>query len=467
MSTNKQLAAKQNKTNRIIAIIIAALSVLGLVLPIKAFAGGTTTTHISFALLGKMFTSAHKKFGFIPLIADGTSALNRLSSYALFAYAVALLAILAFAIVAIVLTVKAPNAKKTVVWTQIATYGFTFICAMYSLSVLVSTSYVDTTSIVVDVTTLVLALLGAVAYLILLLQKFGRKGWFYVLQFTLSFIVLALVMLAYTHHGKAVAAALDKDPNFKEVAFTFILGALAVAVCSSLCVFFPKKDYADNVISFIIACVQAAVIFAMAIFGSMAQTQIGVYDVYVLIAGILSFVQLIASFVLIFVAKKYIAEKAEDSTFINELADDEYIAVRPYEGGPVAGIYVAEVVEENIEVVPYEGGPVDGIQVAEVVEEDAPAAEACECAESEAAEEAAEPEEEITDAFLLTLTKEERAQFTEIYIDKTVNMPEIPAYVVDGDNKNFFNKVFIYIGQYRQNIPNAILAKMYDFSLTL
>jgi hypothetical protein len=71
----------------------------------------------------------------------------------------------------------------------------------------------------------------------------------------------------------------------------------------------------------------------------------------------------------------------------------------------------------------------------------------------------------VFDAFIASLSDEERMQFTDLYILKTVSMPEIPTYEVGGNNKSFFNKVFIYIGQYRDKIPSGLLAKMYDFSV--
>ena len=46
-------------------------------------------------------------------------------------------------------------------------------------------------------------------------------------------------------------------------------------------------------------------------------------------------------------------------------------------------------------------------------------------------------------------------------------MPELPDYVVGGDNKEFFRKIFIYLGQYRDRIPDSLLAKMYQFAIKM
>jgi hypothetical protein len=72
------------------------------------------------------------------------------------------------------------------------------------------------------------------------------------------------------------------------------------------------------------------------------------------------------------------------------------------------------------------------------------------------------------DPFMMTLTSEEKTQFVDLYILKCNGpMPEIPAYNVGEDNRSFFNKVFIYLGQYREKIPDGLLAKMYQFSLKI
>ena len=72
------------------------------------------------------------------------------------------------------------------------------------------------------------------------------------------------------------------------------------------------------------------------------------------------------------------------------------------------------------------------------------------------------------DPFIALLDTEERNQFTELFILKFKGvMPEIPDYEVGGDNKEFFRKVFIYLGQYRDRIPNGLLAKIYQYSLKL
>ena len=52
------------------------------------------------------------------------------------------------------------------------------------------------------------------------------------------------------------------------------------------------------------------------------------------------------------------------------------------------------------------------------------------------------------------------------FIEKYVQ-GEIPDYQVGGDNKEFFRKIFIYLGQYRDRMSQPLLMKMYQFSMKI
>jgi hypothetical protein len=72
------------------------------------------------------------------------------------------------------------------------------------------------------------------------------------------------------------------------------------------------------------------------------------------------------------------------------------------------------------------------------------------------------------DPFMSTLSVEEKSEFIDLYILRCKGlMPEIPGYVVGEKNKEFFNCVFIYLGQYRDKISSTLLQKMYDYSMKL
>ncbi len=124
--------------------------------------------------------------------------------------------------------------------------------------------------------------------------------------------------------------------------------------------------------------------------------------------------------------------------------------------------------EEVIEAYPYEGGPVAGIEIAEEVYPTAAALDAQRDPDGAAKNTVVSLLGNGFDAFLITLNEKEKNEFIDLYVLKCKGiMPEIPGYVVGGDNKDFFTKVFIYLGQYRDKIPGDLLAKMYNFSMKI
>ncbi len=135
---------------------------------------------------------------------------------------------------------------------------------------------------------------------------------------------------------------------------------------------------------------------------------------------------------------------------------------------PVAELMKTFHTEEIIEAYAYEGGPVAGIEVAEEVYPTVAAIEAQKDPTGAARNTVASLLGNGFDAFLITLSEQEKNEFIDLYVLRCrCLMPEIPGYVVGGDNKDFFNKVFIYLGQYRDKIPGDLLSKMYNFSMKI
>lgn len=67
-----------------------------------------------------------------------------------------------------------------------------------------------------------------------------------------------------------------------------------------------------------------------------------------------------------------------------------------------------------------------------------------------------------TDEFLRKLTNDEKIEFAMIFIEKSKGeIGRVPDYRIGGDNKKFFNSVFIYLGRIRGIISDGLLNKMY------
>jgi hypothetical protein len=97
----------------------------------------------------------------------------------------------------------------------------------------------------------------------------------------------------------------------------------------------------------------------------------------------------------------------------------------------------------------------------EVIDEDAEAEETEEVAEEVPAE---EEEEEVIedDAFLQSLTKQDRKEFRAVFLGENT-FDYLPAYDIGGDNSLFFNSIFIYLSKIRENISDSLLAAIYSY----
>jgi hypothetical protein len=117
--------------------------------------------------------------------------------------------------------------------------------------------------------------------------------------------------------------------------------------------------------------------------------------------------------------------------------------------------------ERYVEAYAYEGGPVEAVEVAEEVTPTMAAASGYRPNISSLVGNGFDP-------FMSTLNEEEKAEFINLYILRCKGpMPEIPTYDVGAANTEFFNAVFIYLGQYREKISSALLQKMFEHSMKL
>lgn len=71
----------------------------------------------------------------------------------------------------------------------------------------------------------------------------------------------------------------------------------------------------------------------------------------------------------------------------------------------------------------------------------------------------------VPDAFINGLTAAERDEFNKLFISRIYGENKrLPAYVVGGDNREFFTKVFVFMGRYRNVISDGLLEKIYEYS---
>jgi hypothetical protein len=67
------------------------------------------------------------------------------------------------------------------------------------------------------------------------------------------------------------------------------------------------------------------------------------------------------------------------------------------------------------------------------------------------------------DSFIKKLNNNERIEFARLFVDRTSGeIPDIPEYIIGGNNKEFFSAVFIYLGRVRSLVSDGLLNKMYN-----
>ena len=212
--------------------------------------------------------------------------------------------------------------------------------------------------------------------------------------------------------------------------YLFAAGLIVAFVLSLIALCTAKRIYA--ILSSIFVVLGAAV---YTVCYAIAARGVDIVSLVLVIAMI------VATIVCVIVTKplvEVIEEEVEEEDDGFEV--EEYAEAYPYEGGPVAGVVMAE--EVNPSFLPHE----PHVNTAGYDFYNS----------------------KSFDPFIATLSVEERNQFTELFILRFQGtMPELPEYQVGGDNKEFFRKIFIYLGQYRDRIPSGLLGKMYQYSLKL
>ena len=166
-------------------------------------------------------------------------------------------------------------------------------------------------------------------------------------------------------------------------------------------------------------------------------------DILAIVAAAAIVVQIIITIIQLIASKTVdvdsIREEAAQEV-TNTFHMEEFVEAYPYEGGPVAGVMMAE--EVNPTFLPHEPHVTTA------------GYDFYNC--------------KSFDPFIATLDMAERNEFTELFILKFKGtMTELPDYVVGGDNKEFFRKIFIYLGQYRDRMSQELLMKMYQFSMKI
>ena len=422
-------APKKNWGYRLFAVLLLAIcAATALVLPFNAIVAGEASTYTLLDLITAVLGgSGEPVFGFIPSmgVAGAIGTIYTLAFYLL------LVGVAAAALFALIAFFTAKNAPALV---RVALFYLTAGALIYSLAFALTLNTLKANGWAIeggmfDMISLALAVAGTVLYFLFSAKKVGKVAGAYFLQAILSVAFSALLAIAIGE--SAVLMAEDAEQLAKTVA----MAAVAVMLINTLISIgrMAKKDgIVFDLVRYFIVLILALLV--------VAKTGAPLFGI---VAAVIVVLQIIIAVIQLIKSKKAEADESREEAvqqLQNSFHMEEYAEAYPYEGGPVAGVLMAE--EVNPSFLPHEPHVTTA------------GYDFYNC--------------KSFDPFIATLDTAERNEFTELFILKFKGtMPELPDYEVGGDNKEFFRKIFIYLGQYRDRMSQNLLAKMYQFSMKI
>ena len=408
--TKNNVSVKTGKSSfvyRTIAALIAIACVAAFFLPYTIFASspnGLITTELKLYELFEHISDAPYKFlSVIPLFTNPKSILGLAGGLITYVLMLALVVAFIFAVITLIF------GKKVKRLAPLAIVVYTWGAALYMIAVTSITCYLPI-KIVFDVNSIILALIGTLVYLVLMYASLGKK--LCILNSVRFFLVLAFTVclfLAITFDYDLIRKLLA-EANFYKIVMVIAIALTLVNVIAASVRASAQKAFAFDFINAVVQLVVAVALIVLSVSSPVTDVALLVLSS---IAAAISLGLLVIAFVGVKLAKRN--AKAE---------------------------IISDVAESGVS----EETPVP----------------ACEPKAEVAAEEDFFAGKQI-DTFIATLSVSERNQFAALYLLKHKDvMPEIPVYQIGGDNKLFFEMVFITLGEYRDEIPDELLSKMYN-----
>jgi hypothetical protein len=412
---------------RLIGALLAIASIAIVFLNVQVIVGAATVETTLLKAIQDLLASDNKLFGALPALADTAGVAGQIATISLYVFALCLVLSVLFGII----TVFNPKALRATVFFFSVGF-FTYVISIFATS----------KENVLDIIYLGAAAFGVLVYLVLAFAKCKKAG-VALFQLILTLVVYGAIAYATTNYYAEFTAGLESlGLAIADTVLLAVLLVLAFNLFISYIALQAKICKGINVIRAILQFVIAAAVVYLAIAGKGEMT----FLIIAIAATVVALLQLVLSFgkckkkEKIAIAEPVVEEVEEEVEEEPEFIREEYAEALPYEGGPVEGVEIAE------EVNPTFVAPPPQVQTAGY--------DFFNC--------------KSFDPFIAMLNEQERNQFTELFILKYKGvMPEIPDYAVGGDNKEFFHKLFIYLGQYRDRIPNELLSKIYQFAIKM
>ena len=423
----------------------------------------------------------YKIFG-IPVL-SGAGSVGKVMGLLLYAMPAAIVVTLVMALIAVFSGKAAPAMARAIAFVNFWVYG------VYALCLLTVTLYYANLETTFDIVALAIAGACFLIYLVLSFIKAGKHTWMTLLLFLLTAAFAGAMIYGTVAAAEGIAALLANAEDslisgvtkgdFYRYAIIAALGVSVLAVVVSSMRLCTKKGYGFDLFRYIVHFLVAGAL----LYFVFTESDLKDMQLYVIIAAAIALVQIILVCIVISAKKaskkKAVKEKVSETTeAVAEQPAEEKVTAETTETTETeepeqTGVYVEAVrYDVNTQEPAREAEPLTASDVAPETTQ-APVYNYNFTTQTEAqpAGPAATADYDFYnsrsfDPFIASLNATEREQFTEIFILKykgeTKNLPD---YQVGGDNTEFFRKVFIYLGQYRDRIPDSLLGKMYQFAI--
>ncbi len=429
---------KKNAACRIFSLLLVAISVAALFLPVQILKGFAPESVALFTAITDLFggNATSTLFGVLPVYTDVAVVEGMLAGVVFYALLAAIALTVIFGLIALI------SGKACLFRT--ATFFFATGFGTYAVCGYALTT-IKGTATELDLITVALAAVGALLYLVLAFGKKGKKTFASLFQLILTLVFVAATVMVLNGYTGEVTTAVEGFGLTMDLTVQILAAVIWVVALLGAIRLLTKKGLALDMIRYIVQLVVGAALCYVAFTANAADNMLLIYAI---VAAAVSFLQIVFCILQGKSGKKK-EKKAVEETVVEEpvqepvpeFTAEEYAEALPYEGGPVEGVEIAQEVNPTFTENPIEPTPVNtaGYDFYN---------------------------SKSFDPFIAILNMEERNQFTELFILKYKGtMPEIPDYVVGGENKEFFRKLFIYLGQYRDRIPDGLLAKIYQFAI--
>lgn len=406
-------------------------------LPIKFLTGHFELENDMLGLtIIDLFTKDHDKaFDLLPVLTTGAGIVGKVAC--VFYYLLILCTLIAF-IYALIGIFSKKHATECI---RTSTYFYSMGTMLYALFIGCISAYLDGIALTFDWIVIGLFAVSELVYFVLSCIKEGKKIFMVILEYLLTLAFTVALLWSVASDTDAVKLMFKNEHG--SIIRIVIFSILSVAVVNFLIAKIRiqlRRGLPFDLFRFVLQMLLALGLIYIHAWSKVPDDKL---QLYATISAAIALLQIVfATAQIVYNVKK----KNKAAQQPAEMVDAALV-----EGAVDASNMKDVATQQYAEAVLYEGGPIAGVELATELCPNTPA-----------------PEAESYDAFIITLNEEEKSQFTDLFILKVRGpLAGIPDYKVGETNKDFFRKIFIYLGQNREKIPNGLLSKIYQHSVKL